>query len=431
MRSVISEFRFTDFKSFAAAVLETPEFTLIIGANASGKSNAVDGMRLLRRMADTVDVEAVLDGIRGQEPGIRGGSRAIPRQGADKKSFVISCEVRADSGMWFYGIQIDLEPRVIVAREWLWEFDGAKTNWVDLFTTGDSTPERGDISGTYYSGNRGRRPGIGLLRNFSALSQVPGKVPGETSGPKRVRAAATRVADALRRILVLDPVPQLMRTYQPKHRKEIIATGENLSAVVAHLIQTPEKKAELLSYLQDVPEQKITDIAVLDTPTGDVMLQITEQCGPRQIPVDARSISDGTLRFLAVLAALLSEKPGTTLVVEEIDNGLHPSRVGRLLSALRDAGVRRGIQVIATTHNPALLNALTKEDLKGVVVCYRDEEEGDSRFVPWLEVPSYPALMARARLGDLVASGAIQTAVREDPEEQTKEALDWIKENLP
>ncbi|HEY3365762.1 MAG TPA: ATP-binding protein [Symbiobacteriaceae bacterium] len=428
---MFSSFRFIDFKSFEGATLKTPNFTLIIGANASGKSNAVDGMRILRRMADPVDIGTVLDGVRGQEPGIRGGSQAIPRIGAQGKRFHLSCHLDDDEGLLAYRVVIDLEPRVIVSKEWLDEWDTRKRDWIPLFDTGDATPDRGDIQGTFYSGNPGRRPSVQFLRNFSALSQVPGRIPGDTTGPKRVRAAAARMANALRKILVLDPVPQLMRNYQPRHRTEIIATGENLSAVVANLIQTPDMKEKLLTYLQDVPEQQITDLSILEAPTGEVMLQVMEQCGSSQVAVDARSISDGTLRYLAVLAALLSEKPGTTLVVEEIDNGLHPSRVGRLLAALREAGIQRGIQVIATTHNPALLNALTKDDLKGVTVCYRDAETGTSRFVPWLEIPSYPALMARARLGDLVARGDVLAAVHADPDKETKDALDWIKENLP
>lgn len=424
------EFSFGDFKSFANATLKTQAFTLVIGANASGKSNLVDGLRVLRRMADTVDLGTVLDGLRGQDPGIRGGSQAIPRKGAIGKSFLIQCQFEDGTGNLVYSVAVALEPRVIFHAEQLYEWDPRRNDWVKLLETGDTTPDRGDIQGNYFSGNPGRRPSVQFLRNYSALSQIPGRIPDDAPGPRRVRTAADRMAKALRKILVLDPVPHLMRSYQPRHRTELISTGENLSAVVAHLIKSQEMKTRLLSYLQDLPEQQITDLSILEAPTGDVMLQVTEQCGANHIPVDARSISDGTLRFLAVLSALLSEQPGTTLVVEEIDNGLHPSRVGKLLTALREAGVERGVQVIATTHNPALLNALTPEDLHGVVVCYRDGKKGDSRFVPWLEVPSYPALMARARLGDLVAQGDVLRAVHENPEQETKKALEWIKENL-
>lgn len=423
---MLYEFGFIDFKSFERAILATREFTLIIGANGSGKSNVVDGMRILKRMADTVDVATVLDGLRGQDPGIRGGSQSLPREGNNDRSFLLSCCLKDDDWNLEYGITIDLEPRIIVYREFLKDAGPAG---MSLYEAVDQTPEHGDIQGTFYSGNRGRRPSVKFLRSYSALSQVPGRIPGDGAGPTRVRAAAQHMAEALRGILVLDPVPQLMRTYQPKHRTKMISTGENLSAVVADIIKCEKKKAILLSYLEDIPEQRITDIRVLVAPTGDVMLETEEQCGQGQVPVDARSISDGTLRFLSVLAALLSEQPGTTLVVEEIDNGLHPSRVGRLLNALREVGVQRGIQVIATTHNPALLNALSPNDLEGVVVCYRDDQTGGSQFIPWLELPSYPALMARARVGDLVASGDVSTALHATSD-GTKEALKWFKENL-
>ncbi len=112
------------------------------------------------------------------------------------------------------------------------------------------------------------------------------------------------------------------------------------------------------------------------------MLSFIEQFGRYTKPVDNRGMSDGTLRYLSTLAALVGKKPGTTVVVEEVDNGLHPSRAKKLISALRELGKKKGIDVIVTTHNPAVLNALEAEDVPGVVVCYRDADEGDTSRKP-------------------------------------------------
>jgi hypothetical protein len=51
------------------------------------------------------------------------------------------------------------------------------------------------------------------------------------------------------------------------------------------------------------------------------------------------------------------------------------------------------IDTIVTTHNPALLIALKAEDIPGVVLCYRDEHDGGSKFKAWVDLPDYPALM--------------------------------------
>ena len=50
-----------------------------------------------------------------------------------------------------------------------------------------------------------------------------------------------------------------------------------------------------------------------------------EDWNPDQ-PVDARGMSDGTLRFIAIVVALLTAAPHSLLLIEEVDNGLHPSR---------------------------------------------------------------------------------------------------------
>lgn len=91
------------------------------------------------------------------------------------------------------------------------------------------------------------------------------------------------------------------------------------------------------------------------------------------------------------------------------------------------------MSIIATTHNPALLNSLSREDIPGVVICYRDSELGDSRFVRLIDLPTYPELMATGRIGDLLAKGLLEKAVHVTEEERDKEFADklkWIEEEL-
>lgn len=82
----------------------------------------------------------------------------------------------------------------------------------------------------------------------------------------------------------------------------------------------------------------------------------------------------GTLRYLAILSALITEEPDSMIVIEEVDNGIHPSRIKSLIQTISRLTKERQIDVIITTHNPTLLNALSKEELFGVGLCYRDIE---------------------------------------------------------
>lgn len=403
---MLSQLRFKKFKSFADTTMPVEPITILIGANASGKSNVIDGLQILSGLATNRELIDMLDGIRGQETGIRGGSRGAPRY--DSASFELGFSLDCGEYSLDYEIRIGVKPRVWLLSESLYKkVPGSKQKRQLVYKTSTPDEKSGDIQVTYHNNQPGRNPQVSFLRDYSILSQTPGRFPSDVNTSPEVRKIFDKITSVLRGILVLNPVPHLMRDYVHRSRTKIVPTGENLSAVIADLIKKPDTKQLILSYLQDLPEQQIVDIKVLDTPTGDVMLSFVEQFGNITKPVDTRGMSDGTLRYLAILAALVGEKPGTTVVVEEVDNGLHPSRAYQLIGALRELGKKQGIDIIVTTHNPAVLNALESEDIPGVVVCYRDAIDGDSRFISWIDLPNYPELMARGRIGDIVTQGLV------------------------
>lgn len=68
-------------------------------------------------------------------------------------------------------------------------------------------------------------------------------------------------------------------------------------------------------------------------------------------------MSDGTLRFLSIMVAMLTNETNQLIVVEEVDNSLHPSRAKILIDMLKELGHERNLGVLITTHNPALLDA--------------------------------------------------------------------------
>jgi predicted ATPase len=83
-------------------------------------------------------------------------------------------------------------------------------------------------------------------------------------------------------------------------------------------------------------------------------------------PIPASRLSDGTIRFLAMLALLLSPTPPSVLCMEEPELGLHPDAVCLLADLLVEASSR--MQIVVTTHSDALVSALT-EHADSVLVC--------------------------------------------------------------
>lgn len=85
-------------------------------------------------------------------------------------------------------------------------------------------------------------------------------------------------------------------------------------------------------------------------------------------PIPATRLSDGTIRFIALLATLLAPEPPPLVCIEEPELGLHPDAVALLADLLVEASQR--MQLVITTHSDALVSALTNQPA-AIVACER------------------------------------------------------------
>ncbi len=119
------------------------------------------------------------------------------------------------------------------------------------------------------------------------------------------------------------------------------------------------------------------------------------------------------------------------MIIEEIDNGVHPSRANMLLENIQHAAQERQLHVLLTTHNPALLDALPLKTIPNVVCCYRDPQAGDSRLVRLEDLPDYPELIAQGAVGSLMTRGILERYLKRQPkphDEKIAESLEWIQQ---
>uniref|UniRef100_Q3AT14 ATPase AAA-type core domain-containing protein n=1 Tax=Chlorobium chlorochromatii (strain CaD3) TaxID=340177 RepID=Q3AT14_CHLCH len=126
----------------------------------------------------------------------------------------------------------------------------------------------------------------------------------------------------------------------------------------------PKAKTAILEGLKDL-YQGIDDFNI-SIEGGTVQVFFTE--GEFSIP--ATRLSDGTLRYLCLLALLCDPEPPPLLCIEEPELGLHPDIIPKLADLLIDASQRT--QIIVTTHSDILIDALT-EIPESVVVCEKNE----------------------------------------------------------
>ena len=115
-------------------------------------------------------------------------------------------------------------------------------------------------------------------------------------------------------------------------------------------------------------------------------------------------------------------------MIEEVDNGVHPSRAARLLNHISRIAKQRSLRVLISSHNPALLDSLPDDAVPHVVFCYRDREEGSSRLIRLTDIPDYPELLAQGSVGHLLMRGIIDRFVKGHPgtEQRRQRAQAWL-----
>lgn len=421
---MLKNFSFQSFKSFDSSILEIEKLTSVIGTNAGGKTNAIEGMKILSEIASGRDLSIILDGSKNVDSEIRGGSVGCPRIGTD--TFTLGCLVDIDADYDLeYSITIKVSNRVFVLAEHLLKLSSSGDRPVTVFQTKDTPDDYSDINVEYNNGRKGRNPEVTCIRSVSVLSQLSSKMPTTTENNKKNVSYIKLVLERLGKILFLDPLPVRMRDYSRMSDHELRPTADNISSVIYELCKNEEVKQELLNALKDLPENEILDIGFIETSIGDVMFCLKEKYGERSEFVEAKRLSDGTLRYVAILSSLITEDPDTMIVIEEVDNGIHPSRIKSLIQTISRLTKERQIDVIITTHNPTLLNALSKEELFGVVLCYRDPEDGSSKFYSLPDMESLPVLLSKGNLGDLTVRDELVKAVKNPPQNHTD--LSWLE----
>ncbi|MEA3642247.1 MAG: ATP-binding protein, partial [Lamprobacter sp.] len=259
--------------------------------------------------------------------------------------------------------------------------------------------------------------------------ETPGRFEAAHSTSQRIIPKVVRsLRETLREIVFLDPHPSRMRDYAYAKDDVIKEDGSNLSAVLYKIANAEHGIAPLLDFIRSLPEQDITDVQFIKTDRNDLMVRLVESFGDQQRTMDAPLLSDGTLRVLAVGAALLTAPQGALVIIEEIDNGVHPSRAEALVRQIRGIASARGLRVLLTSHNPALLDALPDDALGDVVCCYRDPVDGDSRLVRLGDLDRYPELIAQGPLGQLMTQRVLDRFVKDEStaEQRQAAALDWL-----
>jgi len=407
---MIEQITIKNFKSFKDVTLKLGPMNLFIGANASGKSNFFDALRVLQGIGYGFTFHEILDGKPKSATsevweGIRGGSRetAFALEDRNKPTSLQVVGRLSDESNSRFEFAIAFlaskgrlrEERLSVSEEVLYESSRSPNMDAERLIAIECYHRDPSLGGSYHHDND--RPAL------TPLTRMPRSFWSKTRVDTVERAA--RVLADMQRI---DPSLNKLRDYSRTHEvKRMGEDGENFAALIQMICVNPDTKQAYLGWLQELRPRDVDDVETRETGLGDVGMIMKE----RGREWTLRVLSDGTLRFAALAAAFFQPDMPGIITIEEIENGIHASRLRLLVELLRSRTAAGKTQVMATTHSPVVLAWLKPEEYATTFYCHRDEETGESRITPLSEIPRFNEIVAKQPISDLFAEGWLEEAL--------------------
>ncbi|GAA5196543.1 AAA family ATPase [Microbacterium jejuense] len=432
---MIKRLRLRNFKSFADAEIEFGPFTLLIGSNGAGKSNLFDALRFLRAIGEG---RSVRDAIEGHAPpglinplvsGIRGGGAAATHFSSESTTFSLEVTVHVDASEIVYLVEVDTARHRVVSEQ----LSSSSHPGSYVYSTRPETGplEQSDdgpaIAARFHKNARGLNP----KREFSPFEFVLSQFTSRRAESRVNEEVADIVREELSSIAPLELQPEVLRKYSPIGRFEMGEHGEYFAAAVWKLNSDAENPVDyevekdeiypvydegaiarrdaVLAWLSQVTPREITSLSTATSPTNEVIVCVTE--APYEQEITAPSLSDGTLRFAALALSTVGAVGRRTLLIEEIENGINPARISLLIRMLEQTvALDDGVQVIASTHSPAVLDFAENDTVSRAIVIGWDDEAVSSRTVAINELPGLSDALRSQSLGDLQEEGWLQLA---------------------
>lgn len=348
----IETLRLSNFRAFHDVCMENiPRFSVIVGANGTGKSTLFDVFGFLRDCL-THNVTRALQG--------RGGFREVVTRGHEDESIIIELQARLTianaNRLVTYSLEIAQHAGEIVIERELLRYkrgpSGKPYHFLDF--------KRGE--GTAITNEEAFQTDEELEREpqkLDAKDILAIKGLGQFERFKAAKAMRTmlehwHVSDF--HINMARGIKELTGYYD-EHLSE---KGENLQLVAKHLYDNHRPVFdEIISKMKHrVPG--ITNIETQPTPDGRLLLKF--QDGAFTDPFIDRYVSDGTVKMFAYLVLLSDPSPHPLLCIEEPENQLYPMLLEELAEEFRSYA-RKGGQVFVSTHSPDFLNATELQEV--------------------------------------------------------------------
>ena len=391
---MITSLRLNGFKNFVDERLGIGSFTIVVGANASGKSNIRDAFRFLHGVGRGYAFAEIIGGKFGgggqnEWDRIRGGPDAITRRGASSFGIEVELNLRKEKAAYF--LEIARERSKPAGFRLVEESLRIQDEVVFHKTRGE------DRQVVLSDGGR-----TDIKQHKPALTQLRGIAAGGDILQKRVQT----VTDAFDNMRFFHFSPDILKQPSYPGLTTLGDSGENLPTVLREICSDDGRRTVLREWISELTP--VEDFAFEADPTGKIHLAIRETTGAT---VSADGASDGTLRFLAMLAVLLESDPAQLCFFEEIESGIHPARLWLLVELIERQTQKRGMQVVTTTHSPETLAMMSDGTFENASVVCRRPDASDSVIRPVSGLSNAAELRKTQGLGRLLGNGWMETAI--------------------
>ncbi|RIL03473.1 MAG: hypothetical protein DCC71_15125 [Proteobacteria bacterium] len=342
---MLTRLRTAGFKSLADVEVDLPSLTVLYGPNAAGKSNVLDALFLLKRLATERTLsEALGSEVRGypveQLTFPAGGLPELLRK--KRGAFSLEADLDLHDGQKLrYRVEVEIEPRsgkANVADEYL----------ARLSKTGEvrgNPPVEASEDKILVRRQDGHRPQHEPRHLSHTVLSDPRR-----GAPNFVWIEKARTEFQSVRTYYLDPRISMRQETPPREVSDIGTLGQHLAPFLYRLKHSEfGKNFAAVRRTLNAVIPSVEDFSVdLNEERGTLDLKIVQN----GIPFSSRMVSEGTLRVLALIAIAVNPWPSSVIAFEEPENGVHLRRLELIADLLGAMALQRNRQVLVTTHSP-------------------------------------------------------------------------------